>query len=92
MTPEELYGLALSDLGQKIINAITATNRLGHTELRNTLRYYHVKDDLSVRLVTAVIDGDAGLAVEALAAWVDGHADEMARKYPELAATRRRTA
>lgn len=49
--------VSLADLGRKVLNAISATERLGHTNLRHTLRYLHPGDDLTARLVVAVIDG-----------------------------------
>lgn len=61
-------GLMLTDLGQKVLNAIGATRVLGHTRLAHTLVYVH-GDDPAVELISAVLDGEIGAVVKALDRW-----------------------
>lgn len=76
--PPAVHALMLADLGQKVINAITATQVLGHTRLIHTFSYNHT-DDPSVTLVQAVIAGDTAGAVEQLDRWrLDAEAKALA--------------
>lgn len=65
----ELRGALLSDLGQRVLGAIAATQTLGHARLKHTSAYVHVAGNPSVDLIRAVVDGDIERVDEALRAW-----------------------
>lgn len=84
-------GLMLSDLGQKVLNAIGATRVLGHSRLAHTNVYVH-SDDAAVELITAVLDGEIDTVTAALDRWWIEAEAKASAEVAAFDAAQRRTA
>ncbi len=77
----ELRHMALADLGQKVLNAVTTTNQLGHTRLQHSLIYVHSAGNVAVDLTKAVIKGEIDAAMAAARAWGAGAPAQVCEQY-----------
>ena len=66
---DDFEAAALADLGKKVVNAIFASDRLGHTRLQHTVRYYHAENDPTVDFIKVVLEGKTDDSMAAYEVW-----------------------
>lgn len=83
MTHETAELLALADLGQKVVNAVLTSDRLGHTRLQHSVRYYHSAGDPTVDFIKVVLEGKTDDALAAYETWRHAAVSQFEGTSPE---------